>query len=620
MQTRRTHLAAAISAVCITLTAASASATSLTLFHNNDGESTLLGSNGFGGFEYFLNELESARDAAAMAGRDTLTLSSGDNFLAGIAFEASQDRRTAAGGLGSSYGSDNLSNNYYDAIALAVADYDAITLGNHDFDFGPEVLADFIGGYRAAGGEAAFLSANLDFSADPNLSLLTSPTSVPPAIARSTIVTAASGEQYGIIGATTESVDNISSPGPTIGINDVVTAIQAEVTALEAAGVNKIILSSHLQSIANEQSLVPLLEGVDVVIAGGGDELLANVDDALTSDPFQPNIEGPYPVVVDRNGQAVPIVTTVGEYRYVGKLEVEFDAAGNVTSFGGDPILVDPGTAIAATGDRTTAGGVTVNIQTDIIEPLTADDSAIRGEVIGSTEIFLNGIRADIRTGETNLGNLVTDAFVFSAEQLGGLDPNADGVIGVTNGGGIRAAIDAGEITNADVISVLPFANSLVVLNGFTVMDLVAALQHSVSAFPSQSGGFLQISGIEFEFNQYSREVMRVLLEDGTEIYNASLGGVQQDLVFDLVTNSFTAAGGDGYDVLAQYLATDLGISYAEALRQYVRDGLGGTVAAVDYGATQGRISAVPVPAVMALIVAGMVGLGFGRRRATAGQ
>jgi 2',3'-cyclic-nucleotide 2'-phosphodiesterase (5'-nucleotidase family) len=147
MQTRPEHLASAIAAVCLAVASATVSATSLTLFHNNDGESTLLGSNGFGTFATFLGELETARDAASSAGRDVLTLSSGDNFLAGIAFEASQNRRIDAGGIGSSYGADNKSSNYYDAMALAVVGYDAITLGNHDFDFGPDVLADFIGGY-----------------------------------------------------------------------------------------------------------------------------------------------------------------------------------------------------------------------------------------------------------------------------------------------------------------------------------------------------------------------------------------------------------------------------------------------------------------------------------------
>lgn len=609
---RSNRLAAAVAAAILAAASTTGSASSLTLFHNNDGESTLLGSNGFGGFDYFITELETARNAAITAGRDVLTLSSGDNFLAGIAFEASQDRRDAAGGIGSSFGVDSKSNNYYDALALAVVGYDAITLGNHDFDFGPTVLADFINGYRAAGGGATFLSANLDFSAEPDLNVLA--TAAPPVIAKSTVVTAASGERYGIIGATTETIDNISSPGPNIGIDDVVTAIQGQVALLEAAGVNKIILSSHLQSITNEQALVPLLDGVDVVIAGGGDELLANNPDALTSNPQQPNIEGPYPVVVDRSGQAVPIVTTVGEYRYVGQLEVEFDAAGNVTSFGGDPILVNPAASTKATGDRVTAGGVTVNIQDDIMAPLAADDAAIRSEVIGVSEIFLNGVRADIRTRETNLGDLVTDAFVFSAQQLGGIAPGTDALIGLTNGGGIRASINGGNVTNADVISVLPFANSLVLLNGVSVGDLVAALAHAVSGYPGQNGGFLQVSGISFEFNQYSGEIMRVLLEDGTEIYNALLGSVLQDLTLAIATNSFTAGGGDGFGMFAPYTALDLGISYGEALRLYVRDGLDGLISAADYGDVEGRISAVPAPAGLALLMIGLAAAGLGRR------
>ena len=617
IHSKRITVAAIGACLLLTATASVATPASLTLFHNNDGESRLLGSNGFGGFAQFLGELEHARDAVADTGRDVLTISSGDNFLAGIAFEASQNRRDQTGGLGSSYGADSKSNNYYDALALATVGYDAITLGNHDFDFGPEVLADFINGYTAAGGRAPFLSANLDVSGQTDLNALA--TSTPPLITSSTVVTGRSGEVYGIIGATTETLDNVSSPGPDVIINDVATAIQQEVSALQDAGINKIILSSHLQGLSNEQALAPLLTGVDIIIAGGGDELLANEPDALSSNPFQPNIEGPYPVVVDRDGQAVPIVTTVGEYRYVGQLNVEFDADGHVTEFAGDPILVDPNGVDPhiASGDRITAGGVTINLEADIIDPLLADDAEIRAQVIGTTEVFLNGVRNDIRSQETNLGNLIADGFVFAAQQLGGLDPDAQAVIGLTNGGGIRAAVEAGEVSNANIIAVLPFANSLVVLNEFSVEDLVSALENAVSSFPETNGAFLQISGMSYDFDSSTGKILRIVLDNGSEIYNALLGGILQDITMDIVTNSFIAAGGDGYDEFARYTATDLGISYAEALRIYIRGGLSGAVTTVQYGGSSGRInavSAVSLPTSLVLLLSGLGGLAWVRR------
>ena len=328
MQTRQ--LATAVSSALITATlglaatANTASAASLTLFHNNDGESKLLGSGDFGGFDYFLGELNAARTAATGAGRDVLTISSGDNFLAGLAWNASVDRRNAAGGLGSTFdfGGTNQSN-YYDALALTAVGYDAITFGNHDFDFGPSVLGDFIDGYESAGGSATFLSANLDVSGEPALA----PFDTSGRIASSTIVTRGA-EQYGIIGATTENLANISSPGTNITINEVAAAVNAEVAALTGAGVNKIILSSHLQGIDapnGDEALIPLISGVDVIIAGGGDELLRNGPDANTEARFGPDIDGPYPLIstaTDGDGNNIALVTTQGEYRYIGELEV----------------------------------------------------------------------------------------------------------------------------------------------------------------------------------------------------------------------------------------------------------------------------------------------------------
>jgi len=145
----------------------SAQASSLTLFHNNDGESKLFGDANFGGVAHFKTTLDNLR--TANAGRDQLTISSGDNFLAGLAFNAS----LSSGPLGS--------RTYYDALAMQQIGYDAITIGNHDFDFGPAVLADFIGYYNTQGGTAPFLSANLNFSGESALQNLSTAAVLPRA-------------------------------------------------------------------------------------------------------------------------------------------------------------------------------------------------------------------------------------------------------------------------------------------------------------------------------------------------------------------------------------------------------------------------------------------------------
>lgn len=582
-----------------------AAASSLTLFHANDGESKLLGSGNFGGLDYFVGELNAARSAAQTSGRDVVTVSSGDNVLAGLAWRSSEARR---GDISAPITGN--ANNYFDALALTAIGFDVITLGNHEFDFGTAVLGDLIDGFTQAGGTAPFVSANLDVSADAALNGKVAPYA---------IVTGTSGERYGIIGATTETLDTISQPGPNVAINDVATSVQNAVTALEGEGVDKIILSSHLQGIDAEQALVPSLRGVDIIVAGGGSELLLNADDALTTERFGPSITGPYPTVstaIDQDGKNIPIVTMYGEYRYIGALEVEFDANGDVTSAAGNPILVDPATSTnQATG---VVNGIDINA--DILTPLAADVAALESTVVASTEVALDGRRGYIRNVETNLGNLIADGFVWQAEQIASFTRP---VVGFTNGGGIRndGVFPPGtDLTVADALSTLPFANDLAVLREFSIADLAATLEKAVDGITTPgdrgaSGGFLQVSGIAFSYRPEApagSRIVSISLTDGTELWNEDDGVVFSGTV-DVVTNSFTAAGGDGFDELATYPAINLGVGYGDVLIAYLEEGLGGQVTAAAYPAeatTRIIRRAIGGAQVPALPLAGLLGLG----------
>jgi len=627
----------ALVALCLTGTTYGA-ASSLTLFHNNDGESKLLGSAGFGGFDYFLGELDAARTAAA-ASRDVLTVSSGDNILAGLAWNASENRVSNPAGASNAQ-------NYYDALALTAAQYDAITIGNHEFDFGPAVLDDFIGGYRAAGGAAPFLSANLDFSADAGLNSRVGSGHIAPS---TTVVGGVSGQKYGIIGVTTPRIQTISSGSPVepidgatdgntsgLDLQDIADAVNAQVTALQGNGVDRIILSGHLQGLNEDEALVSLISGVDVIIAGGGDELLKNNDDALTLDPFQPNISDEYPEYpaistdTDLDGRNVPIVTTAGEYRYVGQLEVDFDANGNVIAAGGltfdvngqvnggsrngDPILVDPDTST----NQATGVFNGIDIQNDIMNPLAADVAALEATVVGNSAVDLNHLRdGGVRTEETNIGNAIADAFVWQADQI--VELTTGRTVGVTNGGGIRGdtITPAGDLTAGDAIDILPFANSVVVIEDIDVADLISALEHAVSNVENVDGRFLQVSGLEFVYDikaPVGDRLVSVELEDGTVLYDIDLGGQQDFGVLDLVTNSFTAGGGDDFDEFAAYFATDVSVNYGDAFVNYIQNALGGTITAADYPVGgEGRITQIPEPASIALL--GLGGLALLRRR-----
>ena len=590
----RTALAAGIALAC-----GSASAASLTIFHNNDGESKLFGDASFGGAAYFASTLDALR--AANAGRDQLTLSSGDNFLAGAAFNAS----LASGPLGG--------RTYFDALVLKEIGYDAITIGNHDFDFGPAVLADFISYYNAQGGAAPFLSANLDFSGESALQSLKNAGS----IASSTIINRGA-ERYGIIGVTTETLANVSSPGA-VAINPVLGAVQSQVDALQALGVNKIILSSHLQSLTNELALVPQLRGVDVVIAGGGDELLINVDNARNTVGQR---TGPYPMTAqDADGRNVAVVTTVGEYLYVGSLNVEFDANGEVVNVAGEPVVVNKATTVPD-----------ADIQNNVINPLNTALAAANAAVIGTTDVFLehsaggtNGPRV-IRQRETNLGNLVADAFVWAVNAEGaGLTPG-NLLLGFQNSGGIREDLDNdqnGQITQGEARAVLPFANTLAVLGNVDVDTLVGALENSVSRIQANGTGtdgrFAQISGFAFDYNPLAAAGSRVVdvrLADGSAVWSRSGGAVYTGL-FDLATNSFLAGAGtpDGYN-FGSATRTLLSTGYADSLIGYIQLGLDGEILAADYAlAGEGRINPVPVPGAVWLFGSALAGLAAARRR-----
>ncbi len=232
----------------------------LTILHNNDGESQLvdLGSDleDFGGVARFATVVQRENQAlssgqGAMGKSGVIMVSSGDNSLAGPEFTAGLRTGT-----------------FYDAMALDLIGYDAIALGNHDFDFGPEVLAEFI--KDVSDNEAPFLSSNLEFSGEPGLQALFNDGRI-----AESVVVQKNGVSIGIIGATTPNLRFISSPRNVQITSDVAGEVQAEVDRLHAAGINKIVLISHLQDVDTDIALVGQIDGVDVVVAGGGDGSLA---------------------------------------------------------------------------------------------------------------------------------------------------------------------------------------------------------------------------------------------------------------------------------------------------------------------------------------------------------
>lgn len=536
----------------------------LRIIHNNDGESQLeprdVGGFLVGGAAPFKTVVDQLKGE----GTASVTLSSGDNFLAGISFNASLNR---APGMP-----------YYDAEVLDAIGYDGIAIGNHDFDFGPDVLEKMITDQMSG---TPYISANLDFTGEPGLQALVDV----DRILKSTILNV-DGEQVGVVGLTTDLLPTISSPRNVTVDGDFLGIAQAEVDALTAQGVNKIILITHLQSINNELDLAEQLTDVDVIIAGGGDEFLTN-DPSIGLPGL--SVYGEYPLeIADANGDSTLLVTTPGEYRYVGNLKIKFDGNGKVKSIDqeSNPILV---VDVAPDPD----------LEMNVIDSIRAYAASLEDNIIAMTEVDLDGTRNSIRTIETNQGNLVADAFLWMGEQNAtafGFDDLP--LIAFTNGGGIRndEIIPAGsEISERKTIDMLPFGNGVTVMNPMTPDQFQEVLENAVSNVPNVDGRFLQVAGFEFTWDTTAMAAPRVesaMLDDGTMMIEnyAPVAGAPN--VYS-VTNSFTAAGGDSFFVLADLgVFANIGPDYQRALYDYLVDGINGVITAEDYPeGGEGRIN-----------------------------
>jgi len=561
----------------------------LTILHNNDGESKLLGAPGqpdFGGIARFATLVDQLRHEARTApGRTgTVLLSSGDNFLAGPEFTASLRKGVP----------------FYDSIGLGLIGYDAMAIGNHEFDFGPDVLADFIEGF----GEDVppFVSANLDLSGEPRLAAL----AADGTIVSSTVVRER-GARIGVVGATTPLLPAISSPRNVKVLDDVAGIVQDEVDTLAAGGVNKIILISHLQNIAEDRALVPMLTGVDVAIAGGGDELLANPDDLLVpgdSVSVDPATGQPlrYPTpATDADGNTVPIVTTSGDYKYVGRLIIEFDRGGNVVG------VDDRSGPVRVSGVAPDAVAPDPQVQAQVVDPVAAFVAELAANVLATSEVALEGRRdPGVRTQETNLGNLLADALLRTGQEKAaefGVPPPQ---VALQNGGGIRnnSLIPPGPLSELTTFQIAAFANFVSVVPDVPRAQFKEILENAVSGIPAADGRFAQVAGFGFTYDAAGtaqvvnndgivltpgNRVKEVVLDDGTVIVSG--GAAVPGPGVHVATNDFSARGGDQYPFRGAPFTT-VGVTYQQALVDLLVDGLGGLVTAADYPeGGEGRIT-----------------------------
>ncbi|HBB35370.1 MAG TPA: bifunctional metallophosphatase/5'-nucleotidase, partial [Cyanobacteria bacterium UBA9273] len=468
---------------------------------------------------------------------NTLILSSGDNYIPGPFFSASSDStlRPVLGreGIGRA-----------DILIMNEIGFQASAFGNHEFDLGTSTIAELIGndnrGY--VGTRFPYLSANLNFANDPNLARFVIADGQDPrsnSIAKTTVITVG-GEKIGIVGATTPTLPAISSPGPGVGVTpspfsgtptaaqlDALAAeIQTSVDALTATGINKVILLAHMQQLFIERELAKRLEDVDVIIAGGAHSLLPDSTDRLRPGDTAPS-DVSYPIIETNSttGEKVLVVNTAANYTYVGRLVAEFDSAGKIDLTKLDPAVngayaTDPASVATLIATNPAAGGVTATPDPEVVQITNALKNVIIAKdsnIFGETEVFLNGTRNDVRTQETNLGNLTADANLFVAKQT-----DSSVVISLKNGGGIRdnigtvqaaggstdpndfiklpppanplAGKEEGEISQLDIENSLRFNNALSLVT-VTAAQLKEIMEHGVSGVRpgSTPGAFPQI-------------------------------------------------------------------------------------------------------------------------------
>jgi 5'-nucleotidase / UDP-sugar diphosphatase len=536
----------------------------LTLLHNNDGESQLVnlgaGLENYGGVAHFKSKADSLKSWADSHTDGWIMLTSGDNFLAGPEWNASIENGV-----------------YYDAIAIDRMGYHALCIGNHDFDSGPNILAEFI---DATGNinNPWFLSCNLDFTGEPALQTL-----VGSKLAESSVFDI-NGTQVAVIGATTPNVGFVSVTGNIGIIEDVVGEISKEVTEVTKTGAKIIILVCHLQGIEEDLALISSLKGVDIVIAGGGDELLATFPDDQVIPGDESERYGDYPMYAeDATGQQVPVVTTRGNFGYLGMLVTEFDNEGNLLT------VDDLNSGPRVVGNETIEGGVPANPEMveAVVKPVLGYVDALESHIIATSEVKLDGIRNHVRGREANEGNLIADALLWSAIQLHEDFDAPRPEIALQNGGGIRndSYVPAGGISELNTFNMLPFGNKLTIVHDLSPAELKAVMENSVSADfgGSGTGRYAQIAGFRFEFdinyqaqayaNNYDivtpgERVRNAWLDDGTVLVKDGIINGDAPHV-DLVTGDFLANGGDQYP-LRHKQRTILGRSDQQALASYL--------------------------------------------------
>ncbi len=398
--------------------------------------------------------------------------------------------------------------------------YDVMAVGNHEFDDGPAGLAGFVDAVSFP-----VISGNLDLSASEELN----------GKVGNHVVLELGGQKIGIVSALATDTVETSSPGDDVVFQDEITSLTADVAALQEQGVNIIIALTHV-GLSKDLEIAAQVPGLDVVVGGHSHTLLANDNDRAA---------GPYPTMVGD----VPVVQAYAYSKYLGELDVVFDDDGQVISAQGAPILLDA--SVVPDADMAAR-----------VAEMGAPIEEMKTRVVADAAQVIGGDRSICRAQECTMGNLVADAM---------LDAVADqGVtIAIQNGGGLRASIDIGPITMGEVLTVLPFQNTLATFD-IDGAGLIAALENGVSQVEEGAGRFPQVAGMAFAWDPAQPAGQRIV-----SVEVASEDGfvpLDPDATYQVVTNNYVRNGGDGYAMFAgdDRNAYDFGPDLADVTAAYL--------------------------------------------------
>ncbi|MBR4671021.1 MAG: 5'-nucleotidase C-terminal domain-containing protein [Butyrivibrio sp.] len=437
---------------------------------------------------------------------------------------------------------------------MNAADYDIVTLGNHEFDYGYDQLRSNLAQAKFKVLCANVLDANGNPIYDPNY-----------------LYTNGSGIKIGFFGMETPETQTKVNPGLIQGItflskSDIYKCAQEQTDALKAQGADLVICLAHLG--VDEESAPDGHRSIDMYAKTKGIDLI---------------LDGHSHTVMTKGAKNEPVLSTGTKIENIGVVIID-----NASKKIEDDFLI----TLDGLQNEVTANAAA----TEIIKKVDAEYNV----KFAKSEVLLDGNKAPgNRTQETNLGDLITDALLWSVLKTdGAVTVDKDHVVAITNGGGIRATIKAGDVTKADLNTVLPFGNTVAVVY-VTGAELLEALEASTFAAPEAVGGYPQTSGIKFILDTTKPFAQGAAYPKSTYYAPSKISRVTIQSINDkpfnmndtyaVVTNNFCAAGGDTYYAFANASSQyDTGIVMDEAVMDYVKEVLGGNVSSAQYGKVRG--------------------------------